>query len=50
MARVTGTSVAKFPEAVYVLHCFQEKTQQTNQADLQLAEQRYRDLIQERTP
>ncbi len=50
MARVTGTSVAKFPEAVYVLLCFQEKTQQTNQADLQLAEQRYRDLIQERTP
>jgi len=42
--------VAKFPEAVYVLHCFQKKTQKTNQADLQLAEQRYRDLIQERTP
>jgi phage-related protein len=42
--------VAKFPQAVYVLHCFQKKTQKTNQADLQLAEQRYRDLIQERTP
>jgi phage-related protein len=42
--------VAKFPEAVYVLHCFQKKTQKTNHADLQLAEQRYRDLIQERTP
>ncbi|HSO82790.1 type II toxin-antitoxin system RelE/ParE family toxin [Thiocapsa sp.] len=42
--------VAKFPEAVYVLHCFQKKTQKTNQADLQVAEQRYRDLIQERTP
>lgn len=42
--------VAKFPEAVYVLHCFQKKTQKTSQADRQLAEQRYRDLIQERTP
>ena len=41
--------VAKFPEAVYVLHCFQKKTQKTNQADLQLAEQRYRDLIQEQS-
>ena len=28
--------VAKFPEAVYVLHCFQKKTQKTNQADLKL--------------
>jgi phage-related protein len=42
--------VAKFPEAVYVLHCFQKKTQKTSQADVQLATQRYRDLIQERTP
>ena len=42
--------VAKFPEAVYVLHCFQKKTQKTSQANRQLAEQRYRDLIQERTP
>ncbi|AFL72835.1 type II toxin-antitoxin system RelE/ParE family toxin [Thiocystis violascens] len=42
--------VAKFPEAVYVLHCFQKKTQKTSQADLNVAEQRYRDLIQERTP
>jgi phage-related protein len=42
--------VAKFPEAVYVLHCFQTKTQKTSQADLNVAEQRYRDLIQERTP
>jgi phage-related protein len=41
--------VGKFPEAVDVLHCFQKKTRKTNQADLQLAEQRYRDLIQERT-
>ncbi|MBK1720440.1 type II toxin-antitoxin system RelE/ParE family toxin [Thiocystis violacea] len=42
--------VAKFAEAIYVLHCFQKKTQKTSQADVQLAAQRYRELIQERTP
>ncbi|WP_408344911.1 type II toxin-antitoxin system RelE/ParE family toxin [Paraburkholderia sp. RL17-337-BIB-A] len=36
--------VAKFAEAVYVLHCFQKKTQKTSKADLDLATQRYRDL------
>lgn len=40
--------VAKRAEAVYVLHCFQKKTQKTRKADLDLAEQRYRDLLQER--
>ena len=39
--------VAKFESAVYVLHCFQKKTQQTRQADLDLAEKRYRELIKE---
>jgi phage-related protein len=28
--------VAKFAEAVYVLHCFQKKTQKTRKADLDL--------------
>jgi phage-related protein len=42
--------VAKFAEAIYVLHCFQKKTQKTSPADVQLATQRYRELIQERTP
>jgi phage-related protein/predicted XRE-type DNA-binding protein len=36
--------VAKFDDAVYVLHCFQKKTQKTSKADLNLAAQRYRDL------
>jgi phage-related protein/predicted XRE-type DNA-binding protein len=31
--------VAKFEDAVYVLHCFQKKTQKTSQADLNLAGQ-----------
>ena len=39
--------VAKFENAVYVLHCFQKKTQKTNKADLKLAAQRYRDLLKE---
>jgi len=39
--------VAKFDDAVYVLHCFQKKTQKTSKADLNLATQRYRDLIKE---
>jgi phage-related protein len=39
--------VAKFANAVYVLHCFQKKTQKTSKADLDLAEKRYRDLVKE---
>jgi len=39
--------VAKFAEAVYVLHCFQKKTEKTTKADLELAAKRYRDLIKE---
>jgi len=34
--------VARFADAVYVLHAFQKKTQKTAQADLDLAKQRYR--------
>lgn len=39
--------VAKFADAVYVLHCFQKKTEKTSKADLDLATKRYRDLLQE---
>jgi len=39
--------LAKFDDAVYVLHCFQKKTQKTSKADLNLATQRYRDLLKE---
>jgi phage-related protein len=41
--------VAKFADAVYVLHCFQKKTQKTRKADLDLVSQRYRDLLKELT-
>src|SRR3990172_8844941 len=32
------------PEAVYVLHCFQKKTQQTAQRDIELARKRLKDV------
>ena len=33
------------PEAVYVLHCFQKKTQQTSQRDIKLARKRLQDVL-----
>lgn len=39
--------VAKLAGAIYVLHCFQKKTQATSKPDLDLATRRYRDLVQE---
>ena len=42
--------VAKFEEAVYVLHCFQKRTQATTAHDKEIAETRYRAVVQERTP
>ena len=39
--------VARFAEAIYVLHCFQKKTQKTSKADLDLTAKRYRDLVKE---
>ena len=39
--------VARLADAVYVLHCFQKKTQKTSKPDLELAGKRYRDLTKE---
>ena len=41
--------VAKFADAIYVLHCFQKKTEKTSRADVDLAAKRYRDLLKELT-
>ncbi len=41
--------LTKMADAIYVLHCFEKKTQKTSQADLELAAMRYRDLMRERT-
>lgn len=37
--------VAKFEEALYILHCFQKKTQATSKRDKDIAETRYRAVI-----
>jgi phage-related protein len=43
----TQQYVVKCGDAIYVLHCFQKKTQKTSKMDLDLAESRYNDLIKE---
>ena len=40
--------VAKFSEAVYVLHAFQKKTRKTLQTDIELARTRYRAMLKDR--
>jgi phage-related protein len=42
--------IAKFADAVYVLHCFQKKTQRTSKTDLDIAAKRYRELLKEIEP
>lgn len=40
--------VAKFPEAVYVLHAFEKKTARTSPHNIEVATRRYRQLLQRR--
>ena len=40
--------VAKFEEAIYVLHCFQKKSQVTSKRDKVIAEARYRAVVNAR--
>lgn len=40
--------VAKFAEAVYVLHAFQKKTQKTPKLDIEIGQRRYQQLLQYR--
>ena len=37
--------VAKFEEAIYVLHCFQKKSQVTRKQDRAIAAARYRAMV-----
>lgn len=39
--------VAKFEEAVFVLHCFQKKSQRMTRDDIALATARYKELVRE---
>jgi len=41
-------NVARFEEAVYVLHCFQKKTRATSKQDKCIAEARYRTVVNAR--
>jgi hypothetical protein len=40
---------ARLADAVYVLHAFQKKTQATSKRDIELAEQRFAQLIRKRS-
>jgi phage-related protein len=40
--------VAKFSEAIYVLHAFQKTSQKTAQANIELGQQRYKQMLQRR--
>ena len=40
--------IAKFEEAVYVLHAFQKKTRKTKSEDIELAKQRLSEVLKER--
>ena len=40
--------VAKFDEAVYVLHCFDKKSRKTSPRDVAMGKRRYNAMLQER--
>ena len=40
--------VAKYEEAVYVLHAFEKRTRQTPQSEIKLAQKRLADLVRRR--
>jgi phage-related protein len=40
--------VAKFEEAVYVIHAFEKRTRKTSASDIALAQRRFADLVQRR--
>jgi phage-related protein len=42
--------VSKFVDALYVLHCFQKKTQKLGPLDRKIAETRYRAILTNRNP
>jgi phage-related protein len=37
--------IAKLKDAIYVLHCFEKKSQRTSLPDLRVATARYKDLV-----
>lgn len=41
--------VAKFDEAVYVLHAFRKKTNQTSKQDKEITKKRYQEVVEQRS-
>ncbi len=41
--------VAKFDDVIYVLHCFQKKTQATSKQDKEITKMRYRAIVNARS-
>lgn len=41
--------VAKLKDAVFVLHCFQKKSEKTGRIDIELARIRYKELMREQS-
>lgn len=41
--------IAKFEEAIYVLHSFQKKSQKTSKEDVKVIKTRYQDVVNERS-
>ncbi len=39
--------IAKFADAIFVLHCFQKKTDKTSKLDIDIASKRYKELNKE---
>ena len=37
--------VARFREAIYVLHAFSKKTQKTSKQDIELGKKRYKEMV-----
>jgi phage-related protein len=40
--------IARFEEAIYVLHAFQKKTQKTAKKNIEIGQKRYQQLLQNR--
>ncbi len=45
--RLRVICVASIANAVYVLHCFQKNSQETQAEDIELARRRYKELVRE---
>lgn len=42
--------LAKFANAIYVLHCFQKKSERTSKLDIDIGSQRFKELLKELRP